>query len=301
MRERSKGESRIFRYAHRVPELVEAARHALQLFGAWEKAAGQTLVEPVGTVVTGDDVHEWAAAMTEAGAEHFVVEPGSAQLRVPGKATTTSLVDPAGGVIRVDRIRALLTGLTAGALRTAHVHDLEPVGDGVVVHTGAGGEHFDTVVLAAGAATGPLAAQAGIFTPLALHHHARFTFPLREGAPNPPQAWITTSGTLTYQHSSTPGHWAVGLELGPDQVGWLQGKDASVDTLREATVAYVAQELEHVEPRVVDEVYCTPYDDLPDGIHHVRRDHVLVVYGENLMKFAPLIGDRTATMALEGR
>ncbi|GAA3640957.1 hypothetical protein GCM10022223_70240 [Kineosporia mesophila] len=293
MGERSVGESRIFRYAHQVPDLVEAARHARLLFGDWEKAAGQDLIEAVGTVVSGDDVHGWADAMTEAGAEHFLVGPGSAQLRLPTSITAQhSLIDPAGGVIRVDRIRELLTDRCRDAIRSEHVHGLEAGPEGVTVHTSHSSHRYDQVVLAAGAATGPLAAQVGLYTPLALHHHARFTFPLRATAPIGPPAWITTSasGLPTYQHSSTPGHWAVGLELGPEAIGWTVGRDAALAALEAATLDYVRAELELVEPRIVDRVYCTPYDGLADGIHYRRRGGVLAVYGENLMKFAPLIG-----------
>ncbi|MBT0768308.1 FAD-dependent oxidoreductase [Kineosporia sp. J2-2] len=308
MGERSAGDSRIFRYAHRAPELVIAAGHSRRLFTGWERRAGRQLVEPAGTVISGpteQDVLPWARAMASAGAPFTVSFEDDDRPRLPAaRLPEHFLADPAGGVIRVDRVREFLSRICAPAVRTAAVSGLEETSDGVLVRTRDGdcGGRFETVVLAAGAGTSALAAQVGLDAPAALTHHARFTFPLREQAPAGPPAWITrTAGGLsTYQHSSTPGHWAVGLELGASATRWEVGRTAALEAARAATLDYVRAELEHVEPRIVDEIYCTPYADLDDGIHYLRRDRTIAVYGENLFKFAPLIGEQLAGAVLDG-
>src|SRR4051812_69175 len=75
MAERSAGDSRIFRLAHRDPQLVDLAARSRHLFTGWEGQADEQLIDPVGTVVSGDGAHLWAAAMAAAGAVHLEVGP----------------------------------------------------------------------------------------------------------------------------------------------------------------------------------------------------------------------------------
>ena len=55
-----------------------------------------------------------------------------------------------------------------------------------------------------------------------------------------------------------------------------------------------------MEPRIVDTLYCTPTPGLGDGYHVRRSGPVLAVYGENLFKFAPVLGATLATACAEG-
>ncbi len=291
--ERSAGESRIFRYAHRDPVLVEAAVRARALFSEWAEG----LIEPVGTVISGGGAQEWTTAMAAAGVE-YIENPG---LRLPtSRRQEPAVLDPAGGVIRVDRVGELLVKRSQAALRSAYVYALEEKPDGVVVHAGGVSERFDAVVLAAGSGNAPLAAQVGLYPPADLAHHARFTFRLRETAPPSPQCWITTSSAEmhTYQHSGAPGQWAVGVELGPEDTRWEVGREAAVAAAEAATVTYVKNELDLVDPEIVSSLYCTTNPTLDDGIHYRRQGRVLCVYGENLFKFAPLIGRDCADAVL---
>jgi sarcosine oxidase len=47
-------------------------------------------------------------------------------------------------------------------------------------------------------------------------------------------------------------------------------------------------------------VYCTHNPDLGDGLQFVRHGRVLATYGENLMKFAPLLGETLAQACIDG-
>lgn len=299
MAERSAGETRIFRLAHAYPEMVELAARARRAFAGWSERAGEPLVDEVGTVVSGDDAPVRARAMAAAGADHHVVEPGSPMLRLPGAVTGPALVDPAGGVIRVDRVNAFLTAGVAGRVRRAHVYGIEETVDGVRVwagdSAGGGAEFFDTAVVCAGAGTSALAATVGIYTPPFLEHHVRFSFPLRE--PGPFRSWITDG---TYQHLSTPGTWTVGATVDRAAVAWEVGPEAAEEASRAVVEAFVREHLPAVEPRVVGTLHCAHNPDLGDGFRFLRQGRILAMYGENLFKFAPLLGTMLAGAALDG-
>jgi sarcosine oxidase len=294
MGERSAGETRIFRLAHGYPDLVGLAARAGRAFAGWSERAGVALIDPVGTVVSGANATAWAAAMASAGAGHELVEPGSPVLRLPATSFDgPALVDPAGGVIRVDRVTRFLTSAAGARIRRAHVYAIEETG----VWADGAAEGFDAVVICAGAGTSPLAATVGIYTPPTLEHHVRFSFPLRD--PGPFQSWIT-DGPGTYQHASTPGTWTVGAHVDPAAVAWEVGPEAAEAASRKLVTAYVRENLPAIEPRVVGRLYCAHNPDLGDGFRFLRRGRVLAVYGENLFKFAPLLGTVLAEAALSG-
>lgn len=295
---RSAGETRIFRLAHAYPDMVDLAARARQAFTGWSERAGVPMIEDVGTVVTGADIDGWVAAMAAAGAGHEVVEAGSPLLRLPtDRFAGPALVDPAGGVIRVDRVTAFLTAAVGSRVRRAHVYGLEETG---TVRAESGSEAFDAVVLCAGAGTSPLAATAGIYTPPALEHHVRFSFPVRPGAPGPLQCWIDKGEPSTYQHTSHPGTWTVGAHVAGPAVAWEAGPEAAERASRDVVTDYVARHLPAIEPRVVGRLYCAHNPDLGDGFRFPRRGRILAVYGENLFKFAPLLGTMIARAVADG-
>lgn len=300
MGERSVGDTRIFRLAHVYPDMVESAARSRELFAEWSARAGVELIEPVGTVVSGAGAGRWADAMAAAGAAHEVVEAGSSLLRLP--ATTfagLAVIDPAGGVIRVDRIRAFLVAAAGDSLVRARVEAVEETPTGVRI----GADTFDAALICAGAGTPALAAGVGIDVSPALEHHLRVSFPIRPGAPEPLQCWITEDSDDvfgTYQHLAAPGRWAVGGDVDSALVGWDGGRESAERASLAALTEYAAEHLPFVEPRPIATVYCTHDPDLGDGLQFVRRGRVLVVYGENLMKFAPLLGETLAAACADG-
>lgn len=289
MGERSAGSSRIFRLAHVDADLVRLADRARVGFARWEAVA------PVGCVVSGVDAADRARAMAAAGVPHELRDTAEdLGLPVAGPVTGPVLVDPSGGVVDVDAVRTLLVGMTG---HTVVHEEVESVAGAV---RAAGASHaFDAVVLAAGAGTAALAAEVGIDLPSALEHHIRFTFPLAEGPP--PPAWIDVppTGLSTYQHRSGPGRWSVGATVDAAAVAWEVGPDAATRASREAVVGYARERLT-VVPEVVETLYCTPAPHTGDGITFARNGPVLAVWGENLMKFAPALGDALAAAAVDG-
>jgi sarcosine oxidase len=296
MQERSAGSSRIFRLAHREPELVRLAADARAGFERWAERAGRPMLVPSGCVISGSDVLAWAAAMEAAGAPFET--PDADRLRLPvRRAPVEALLDPSGGVVDVDAARVHLTELTRQALR---LEPVEAVDADASVWTHSGHARFDAVLLAAGAGTPALAAQVGIAVPGELEHHARFTFPVDPAVPW--RSWIDlpAAGLGSYQHAGGPGRWAVGAHLEPADTAWEVGRDAATATARAAVLEYAREHLT-VEPRVVETLYCTPTPGLGDGFHVQRNGPVVAVHGENLFKFAPVLGEVLADAVISGR
>ncbi len=300
MAERSAGSTRIFRLAHVDPVLVRVAQAARGGFQRWSRLAGRAMVLTSGCVVTGTDMAERAAAMAEAGAEYELLGAGSGRLRLPVVVEpAAALLDVGGGVVDVDAVREFLTARAGHAVVHEPVYALGISTAGAATVTSAGGvAEYDAVVLAAGAATSHLAAQVGIYTPPLLGHHVRFTFAV-QGAGW--QAWIDkpATGPSTYQHEAGPGRWAVGGSLDPAETAWERGPEAAADASRRVIAAYAAGALT-VQPEIVDSLYCTTVPTLGDGVEFRRSGPVLAVYGENLMKFAAVLGAELAAAAATG-
>jgi glycine/D-amino acid oxidase-like deaminating enzyme len=297
MGERSAGSSRIFRLAHVDADLVRLADRARAAFGRW----GAGMVDPVGCVVTGGDAAERARAMTAVGVAHELRDDADGlALPVVGPVAGPVLVDPAGGVVDVDAVRALLVGIAGHTVVHAEVDGVADAGGAGTAEVRVGGvpHRFDAVVLAAGAGTAALAADVGIDLPSALQHHARFTF----GLPDRPRpAWIDAppTGLRTYQHRSGPGRWSVGGTVDAAAVAWEVGPEAATAASRKAVLRFARERLT-VVPEVVETLYCTHAPDTGDGITFARRGAVLAVWGENLMKFVPVLGDALAAAAVDG-
>ncbi|HEY2195182.1 MAG TPA: FAD-binding oxidoreductase [Actinomycetospora sp.] len=285
---RSVGSSRVFRLAHADPALVEAASRARSLWERWSQRAGRPLVGTEGTVVSGPRAPQWAEAMAAAGAEHTLGDPPAALL---GKADGPVLVDPGGGALDLAGAGRMLTEALRSHLRPGRVVDLdEMIGDAVVV--------------AAGAGTAELVAPLGVDVPHRLCHHVRFSFRLRTtAASTPPTHLDGTPGpdlASTYQHRTPEGAWAIGGHL-PDE---LTTTDHPFDEVRrrshDAVTAHVAQRLPELDPEPVGELACTAMagggsqQKDPGSVHTARVGNVYVLWGENLAKFAPLLGEQLA-------
>jgi sarcosine oxidase len=67
---------------------------------------------------------------------------------------------------------------------------------------------------------------------------------------------------------------------------------------RDAVLDYAERYLT-VEPTIVDSLYCTTAR-LGDGVEFRRNGPVLAIYGDNLMKFAPTLGNALAVAVVDG-
>jgi sarcosine oxidase len=222
------------------------------------------------------------------------------------------LFDPAGGATRVRRIVELLRTEIGPRLQMAEVTAIETIGSGCVVHTSDGDWACDEVVLTAGANTGEIARSVGLELPVELRLQSRFTFEIREPFRHLTQScWIDDSGAVGpgwrgyAQPVGTTGRYALGVgwdgEVCTVDVGAEVVSRESLDVVRR----YVEAALPGLDPEPVDEIRCTDFeasflDENGDGFAALRRDGITAFYGNNLFKFAPLLGELLSQSAMDG-
>jgi sarcosine oxidase len=271
---RSVGGTRIFRVAHGDPALVAEARRASELWDEWSMRAGRTLVGAERLVVSGPRVPAWAEAMGAAGAVHRVDRHGA-------------LHDPAGGVLDLVATGAFLTATVTPERATVTAVDA----DGTVHLADGDPLAADAVVVTAGAGTPALVAPLGVTVPDVLEHHVRFTFAGPADRPCHLDGRVDGPLTSTYQHRTRSGHWAIGGHLPDADTAFDLGADEVARRSRHAVVDHVRRHLPQLDPTPVEEVHCTPTRGLDDGVQRARAGAVHVVWGENLAKLAPRIGE----------
>ena len=312
---RSKGSTRIFRHAHGDPRLVELAMRARLGWRDWEERFGRRLIGNEGLIVTGAEIVPlWEAAMATAGApQHRLTDRECAERLPIGRLPAVpALFDPGGGATRVRRIVELLQVEIGGHLHMVEVSAIETNGSGCVVHSAAGEWACDEIVLTAGADTGQIARGVELELPVELRLHSRFTFEIREPYRHQTQScWIDDSGAVGpgwrgyAQPVGTTGRYALGVgwegEPCTVEVGAETVSRESLDVARQ----YVDAALPGLDPEPVDEIRCTDFessllDENGDGFTALRRDRVTAFYGNNLFKFAPLLGELLAQGALHG-
>lgn len=308
MATRSAGSSRIFRLAHGDPGLVAYAAAAAGLWADWTHRAGNRLLGQQRMVLTGPAAEDWADAMETAGADHTFVDEDdldTAELGLPVEALPgPALIDPAGGVIDAPATGRFLRAAIGNRIRREHIHRIEPHDDWVELHGSDGVHEVDHVVVAAGRGSTDLAAQVDMYLPSQLSHHVRFTFRLKDPDLAPP-CWIDETqswrdGVTSYQHLAGPGLWAVGLRLPTELEIWERGRDEVTGHCRELAMTYVHDTLVGVDDEIVEEVYCDTPTALGDGVHVATTGPVTVIWGTNLFKHAPAIGQTLANAAVNG-
>jgi sarcosine oxidase len=311
----SKGSTRIFRHAHGDPRLVELAMRARRKWRDWEERFGRRLIGGEGLILSGEDIVPlWEAAMAAAGAPHRRLSEQECRerLSIGRLPSVPALLDPEGGATRVRRTVELLEAEIGAHLQITEVTGIEATASGCVVHTTEGDWACDEVLLTAGLDTGELARSVGLELPVEQRLHSRFSFEIREPYRAQSQScWIDDSGAFgpgwySYaQPVGTTGRYAVGVSWD----GQVNTFDVGAETVSRQSLEiarqYVAAALPGLDPEPVDEIRCT-YVEAPfldgngDGFTALRRDGITAFYGNNLFKFAPLLGELLANGALRG-
>ena len=269
--EQSAGLARIFRIAHRRPQLCRLAMRARDGWQRWEAEfdAGRLLgSEGFISVAAPEDI---TAAMTDAGAVFSILDQPDITARIPFAAVPwrSGVFDPLGGSLRIRRALTALArrvDIRRGEAVSVDDDGTTTLADGTVVR----GER---VLICAGIQTpalfGPLDVE---FAP-----HTRFTY---VGADAAGAACLSAPEGYGLPLGST-GRWAFGQDV-PDP--------ASVRALF-PSLSPVAQ-VDCVTLRA-------PWlDDGGDGWTVARRGRVVAFVGSNLMKFGPLLGDLLAQAVL---
>ncbi len=308
----SAGLARIFRLSHGVPALVHLAMRAYDGWQVWERRFGGQLLGQEGMIVTGDaSVEEYERALRAAGAPCRVIDAAEATSLLPiGHFPQEHLLfDTLAGSIRVRRtIDCLCTALTTPITLDA-VHEIRITGSGAQVGTGSETWDCDGVLIAAGLDIPALASQVGLQIPGDPWQIIRFTFEPREPhAGRQLACWIDGSGAYGGELTAyalpvgTTSRYAVGASHRGQAPTPL---DMPREEFRRAALAraqtYVRAALPGLIPDPVDEVWCAGTSvDYPDedGFRAYRSGPVVAVYGTNLFKFAPLLGELFAETVL---
>ncbi|UQX13318.1 NAD(P)/FAD-dependent oxidoreductase [Candidatus Mycobacterium methanotrophicum] len=269
--EQSAGLARIFRIAHRRPELCRLAMCARTGWQRWEAEFGAgRLLGSEGFIAVGAH-NDIATAMTDAGAVFSSLDQAAIPARIPFLAATypRGIFDPLGGSLRIRRALSALARrveIRRGEAVSVDDDGATTLADGTVVRG-------DRVLICAGVQTPAL------FGPLDVEFaaHTRFTY---AGADAVGAACLSAPEGYGLPLGST-GRWAFGQDV-PDT----------------ATVRKLFPSLSPVAQVDCVTVRAPWLDDGGDGWTVARRGRVVAFVGGNLMKFGPLLGELLAEAVL---
>ena len=301
----SHGGSRIFRLSYPDAHWVGLARAALPLWRELEAEAGETLIEPYGSLDLGD----WAAnreALTANGIEFELVTGQELGRRFPLEARPgeTGLFQADGGIVRADAaLRALLDSAVAAGARVrdeARISSLEPDGTGVTVAGEGVSIRARVVVVTAGAWARTLLEPLGVALDVEPTRETVSYFELGTDEPFPSLIDFAEGagpGQLGYALSA-PG---IGLKAGihhsgapvdPDERGTPDARIA------DWTADWVTKRFRGAVPtgRLETCLYTNTADE-----SFVLERHGRIVVGSACsghgFKFAPVVGERLAALA----
>jgi sarcosine oxidase len=177
---RSLGDTRIFRLLHADPELAALAMQAKEGWQEWSAMADKTLVGSEGVLVSGQPAYAWHQATEAAGASVQFSDGLPASCEVPAHRPVGPFAyDAAGGVIDVKSTGAFLIRELGHRLIAEPVVAIETIGEHARIVTAQRATSYDAVVVAAGAGTPKLAADAGLRLPDRLERPRTVHLPAR--------------------------------------------------------------------------------------------------------------------------
>jgi sarcosine oxidase len=246
--------------------------------------------------------------MAEAGAPHALLSLHEASPHIPIARLngSSALFDFSAGPTRARRAIECLLTVCRDSLIRGEVHEITPREGGYLVEATTDVWWADEVIIAAGINTGRLAEPFGLGWQLPEVHTTRFTYRIREEYRSTSLAcWIDGGG-------SRPGHDSYGQRVGSTDcyavgVGWgdVEGLSSEEEyrLSREKAPAYIREAYPGLEPEPVDEIRCSysihGLRDDGDGFMARRSGGITAIYGRNLFKFAPLLGELLAQTAVD--
>jgi sarcosine oxidase len=303
----SKGPVRIFRMAHATQGLTALAKEARAGWTAWEGPVGRELIGDHGAVIVGARVEPMRRNLELAGLGGSLLDAAEVRELVgvdvaPGEP---ALHDPAGGNICAGAIMSYLTAATEEQRTIARLEVVDRRAGGFDLMTPDGMWSTDHLVVCAGEGTPALARQLGLDLKATFYRHSRFAFPLRDPARRP--ACLLDHGGAEHVYGlvvGSSGRYAIGLSGDTDYpTGQVSADEAShLSYLR--LRAHVAERMPELEPEAVAELRCTfqrtPLLPGGDDVGVWALPNATVCFGNNLFKFAPLLGQMLADTALSG-
>lgn len=308
----SHGTSRIFRISYTDAAFTRLAHEALDGWRDLEEECGERLIAHTGSLDLGDGALETERALADSGIVHETVSDEAARLRWPLAlaAGERAVFQPDGGYLLADRAyRSLLAGARAAGGDVAEQGAVVRIGateHDVVVATAAGEKIAGAaIVVAAGAWARALLEPLGIVLPVVAAREtvAYFAHPRADELPaviEYPSAARPLPAGQVYYALAAPGY---GLKAGihhsgpatdPDEIG---SPDSEVV---EATAAWVAQRFPGADPEPIGLDTCIYTNTADESFVVEPHDRIVVASAcsGHGFKFAPLLGERIATLAL---
>ena len=302
----SHGASRIFRLSYRDPRYVRMMQEALPLWRRLEMEAGEPLLTVTGGLDGGAHLERNAEAMEACGVRFERLDGAEVVRRFPSLAADPGealLFQAEGGIVAADRaVGAFVASARAHGghvVEGRRVLGLRPGDDAVEIQTEDEPYRARVVVVTAGAWARGLLEPVGIRLPVRPTRETVAYFRLDESLPVPTLVeWDEPAGYALRSPGQgiKAGEHGAGPEIDPDQEGGPS--QASVDRLRTwIRRRYPATE---PEPHLVETCL---YTNTADESFVLERRGRLVVGSAcsgHGFKFAPLIGERLAALAVEG-
>ena len=299
----SAGRTRIFRHGHGRAELVTLAAESRRVWEEWERRLGAQLLGREGVIVTGPPARERERLLAEAGVPCRSLTAAEQEEALPifSAPERVALLDELGGSTDVRASIAALARAIGERLVLAQVFRISAEGR-PVLETSEGIWEAERVVVCAGAGVRELTDGLGIDIPVSVGCHARGRFRVRgsnAGAALPSLQDLSGAHGETVYAGPVPGEgtYVVGLS-GPDNE--VPVGEGGADLLVRRIAAYVARALPGLEPEPIDVRLCltTMLPEGGDTFRIWRAGPVVVLAGDNLFKFGPVLGRLLAGAAV---
>jgi sarcosine oxidase len=300
----SAGRTRIFRHGHERAELVRLALESRRVWEEWERRLGVRLLGREGVVVTGPAARRRERLLAEAGVPCRLITPAEQEDALPifTPSDDVALLDDLGGSTDVRASIEALSRAIGQHLVLGQVFRISGR-EQPVLEASEDIWEAERVIVCAGAGVRDLTDGLGIAVPVSVGCHARARFTVRGSHAD---AALPSLQDLSGVHGETvyagpvpgEGTYVVGLS-GPDNE--VPAGQGGVDRLVRRIAGYVERALPGLEPEPIDVRLCltTMLPEGGDTFRIWRAGSVLVLAGDNLFKFGPVLG-RLLAGAAEG-
>ncbi len=307
----SAGLTRIFRHRHDDERLAALAARARDGWRQWEQRLGRTLLGGEGVMFAGVGAEEADRLQRHQLPHRFLdAEQQRARFGLVSPVSGPVLLDESGGALRARRAVDALTGWLGDRVQATEVLGVSvpPGGSGPQLHIPEGIVSARHVVICAGAGTPRLAAGVGVDIRQHYGLHARPMFRVRpDHAAAPVTCWIDRSGEHGERVYGSPvgssGRYAIGLAGDDGAVPFGAGGEVPAGTDMDHHVrrvaAYVSRALPGLDPEPESVRLCvaTSLGGSLEGFRAWQATGVTALAGQNLFKFAPVLGQLLADAA----
>jgi sarcosine oxidase len=309
----SKGVVRNFRHYHSSIEMIKLASLARHGWKLWEARFNRPLLKEVGLITLSKRSQHIAEMLQQCMVPATLNETGGL---IPGLPTdrlwdTAIVVDETAGPISAGVAIDMLCGALTNQIMNATVLALQSYESHVEVATTEGVIRTNQVIVCAGTQTERIALSEGIKINIARALHARPCYliedPFRDSELSPFVDESNLFGPSVYGAPAPDGrHYVVGLVGIGDDTPMQADSEYSVDlTAVDSDIvrvnSYVQAAFTGVDHHPISTRLCTTTalsGEDGDAIACYQRDRLSFLVGNNLFKFAPLLGPELADAAI---